>query len=93
MVEMPIGVWGAHWRHLVSTTEPSVCAVMRPFVKVLVINVLSDCFFLNRTANVQFVIQILPTVPYLSVLQLDQFAFSALTVLVGCQEEHPACKD
>jgi len=22
---LPFCIWGAHWRHLVNTTEPSVC--------------------------------------------------------------------
>jgi len=37
MMKMPIGCtkWGAHWRHLVNTTELSVCdgMAMRPYVK------------------------------------------------------------
>jgi len=27
--------WGAHWRHLANTTEPSVCGSDAPYVKLL----------------------------------------------------------
>jgi len=72
---MAFYTWGAHWRHLANTTDPSISGGDAALCQIAIM-------------KCQRVLVLTVCIAWLTKYQ----AFSALTLLIGRQKEHPACK-
>ena len=69
--------WGAQWRHLAHAIELSMCGSNASISHIT----LSTCYWAGKLI-----------LTFCSI-EVEGCAFSALTLLVGRQEGHPACKN